>query len=525
MYLFLYRRSLTTCLALALNAVLLSSCGDGVVLSDSDLDSSNETGTVTETSAIDVQLRQRINIAGVTGDVELGRTLPAITDPLAQLGKELFFTTGLGGDMEVACVTCHHPNLGGGDDLSLSVGVGAVDPLMLGPGRVHEETGHPNVPRNAPTVFNMGLWDRSIFWDGRIENLDANPQDNGLGASIRTPDTAFGIQDLGTGGNLSSAQAHFPVTSAAEMRSTGFAVGLDNEALRERLAARIGDFGEGAGELAQNDWLQRFQSAYDEPAALATDLINFDNIAIALAEYERSMVFTDNPFNRWVAGNEEALTNEQKRGALLFFTSVEDEGAGCANCHSGDFFTDELMHTVASIQIGEGKGNGNVDDFGRERETGLLEDRYKFRTPSLLNVAVTGPYGHAGAFDTLEQIVAHYTDPVESVNAWFDRGGVCGVEQFSTMADCATLYPDARENSLLSLRQLQTNRTNGDRLFQNANMTAMQQAEIVSFLEALTDPCVENPMCMRPWVADPTDTGPDGMQLNGVDRTGTPLGR
>ncbi|MFT5893856.1 MAG: cytochrome c peroxidase, partial [bacterium] len=417
-HLFPHRRVLMTSLAITLNAILLSSCGDGVVLSDDSL----------VPSAIDAQLRQQIQAAGVTGDAELGRTLPAITDPLAQLGKELFFTAGLGGNLEVACVTCHHPNLGGGDDLSLSVGVGAIDPLMLGPGRVHEETGHPNVPRNAPTVFNSGLWDRSMFWDGRVESLDVNPQNNGLGALIRTPDTAFGIQDTSTGGNLTSAQAHFPVTSAAEMRSAGFAVGADNEALRERLAARIGSYGGGEGELVQNDWLQRFQSAYDQPEALAVDLIDYDNIAIAIGEYERSMVFTDNSFNRWVGGNNEALSDEQKRGALLFYTPVEDNGAGCSNCHIGDFFTDELMHNIASIQIGEGKGNGNADDFGRERETGLLEDRYKFRTPTLLNVAVTGPYGHAGAFDTLEQVVAHYINPGASINNWFNSGGVCGLE-------------------------------------------------------------------------------------------------
>jgi cytochrome c peroxidase len=520
-YLFPHLRALTTCVAITLNAILVSSCGDGVLVAPNQSGPATGTGT----SLIDTELRQRIQAAGVTGDVEAGRTLPAITDPVAQLGKDLFFTTGLGGNLEVSCVTCHHPNLGGGDDLSLSVGVGAVDPLVLGPGRVHEETGRPNVPRNAPSIFNIGLWDRSMFWDGRIENMDPNPQNNGLGAIIRTPDTAFGVQDIGTGGNLTSAQAHFPVTSAQEMRTASFAVGADNETLRERLAARIGNYGEGAGELAQNDWLQRFRTAYDQPAALATDLIHYDNIAIALAEYERSMVFTDNPFNRWVAGNEEALTEEQKRGALLFYTRIEDNGAGCSSCHTGDFFTDELMHNVATIQVGAGKGNGNADDFGRERETGLVEDRYKFRTPTLLNVAVTGPYGHAGAFDTLEQMVAHYINPGASVNDWFNRGGACGVEQFGTIADCATLYPEARTNSVLSLQQLQISRANGDSLFLDANLTAVQQAEIVSFLEALTDPCVEDPMCMRPWVADPTSTGSDGMQLNGVDWTGTPLGR
>ena len=514
MYLFPKRRTVITGLAISLNAILLSSCGDGVVVSTAG----------TAASLADVQLRQQIQNAGVTGDIEAERTLPSITDPVAQLGKELFFTTGLGGNMEVACVTCHHPNLGGGDDLSLSVGVGAVDNTTFGPGRVHGESGHPNVPRNAPTVFNMGFWDRSIFWDGRIENLEQNPLNNGIGASIRTPDTDFGTEDPGTAGNLTSAQAHFPVTSSAEMRSADFLVGEDNEALRARLAARLGDFGDGAGELAQNDWLSRFRTAYNVPDASAEQLINYDNIAIALAEYERSMVFTDNPFNSWLAGDENAITEQQKRGASLFFTPVEQNGAGCSNCHSGDFFTDELMHNTAALQIGEGKGDGNEDDFGRERETGLAQDRYKFRTPTLLNVAVTGPYGHAGALDTLEQVVDHYIDPAAAVNDWFDRGGVCGVAQFSAIADCATLYPNTRANSELSLEQLELSRENGDSLFLNADLTTIQRDEIVSFLEALTDPCVEDPMCMRPWVADPASNGADGLQTNGVDGTGSPLG-
>ncbi len=506
-------RTRTVCIGLVLNAMFLSSCGDGVVAAQSAIDA----------GPLDTELRQRLTPANITGDIEAERTLPAITDPIAQLGKDLFFTTGLGGDMEVACVTCHHPNLGGGDDLSLSIGVGAVDPTVMGPGRVHAESGHPNVPRNAPTVFNMGLWDRVLFWDGRIENLEPTASDNGLGGSIRTPESAFNVAAPGAGGNLTAAQAHFPVTSAAEMRTAEFLAGADNATLRARLAARLGDYGDGAGEMPVNTWLARFQAAFDEPTGSAEELIIYSNIAAALAEYERSMVFTDNPFNRWVGGDMSAMTAEQKRGAMLFYTSVADGGAGCSNCHSGDFFTDEGMHNIAAIQIGEGKGNGNVDDFGRERETGDSADRYKFRTPTLLNVSVTGPYGHAGAFDTLEQVVAHYSDPVESIDNWFARGGVCGVEQFSTMADCSTLYPDTLANTQLALQELQLDRNSGEIEFLNADLTATEQAELVSFLEALTDPCVEDPSCMSPWVADPQSLGPDGMQLNGVDMYGMPL--
>ena len=503
----------------ALCAAMLSACGEGVVL----IETPATGGASTIDNVLDAELRQRIVPAGITGDIEAGRTLPAISDPTAQLGRDLFFTTGLGGNFEVACVTCHHPNLGGGDDLSLSVGVGAVDPTLMGPGRVHAESGHPNVPRNAPTVFNMGLWDRVLFWDGRVENLELAAQDNGLNAAIRTPDTAFGLADSGAGVNLTMAQAHFPVTSAAEMRTAEFLAGEDNETLRSRLAARIGDYGAGAGEMAENGWLERFRVAFGDADGSAEDLINYDAIAMAIAEYERSMVFTDNPFNQWVAGDATALTDAQKRGGVLFFTPVNEGGAGCSNCHTGDFFTDELMHNTAAIQIGEGKGNGNVDDFGRERETGNPADRYKFRTPTLLNVSVTGPYGHAGAYDTLAQVVAHYSDPDVAIDDWFDRGGVCGVEQFSTMPDCAALYPDTRANSVLALQALEAGRGAGDNLFVNADLTEPEQSDLVAFLEALTDPCVEDPDCMSPWVADPQGRGPDGRQLNGVDRNGAPL--
>jgi len=498
------------------SALLLIGCGDGVVVSEQ----------LNGPSLIDADLRQILGEAEVTGvPPEAGRNLPSITDPLAQLGRDLFFTTGLGGNLEVACVSCHHPNMGGGDDLSLSVGVGAVDPLLMGPGRVHAESGHPNVPRNAPTVFNMGFWDKHIFWDGRIEKLGNVAENNGADGMIRTPDVAFGRVDPGAGQNLTVAQAHFPVTSAAEMRTDAFMAGADNETLRARLAARIGNYGEGAGEMGQNTWLQEFQTAFNAPNGTAEQLINYDNIALALAEYERSMVFTNTPFRRWVSGDVSALTEQQKRGAALFFTSVDEGGAGCSQCHSGDFFTDESMQNTATIQIGEGKGNGNEDDFGRERETGRVTDRYKFRTPSLLNVAVTGPYGHAGAYDTLEQMVSHYSNPAVAINEWFERGGVCGVEQFRNMPDCASLYPNTRANSQLALQQLQRNRNNGDRLFLDANLSDKQEAQIVSFLHALTDPCVEDPMCMRPWIATPNGTGPDGMQLNGVDNNGQPFAR
>ncbi len=142
--------------------------------------------------SLDAGLRAIIADQGLSGDPSQGRDLPSINDPLAQLGKQLFFTKALGGDKDAACASCHHPLLGGGDGLALSIGVGAVDPDLLGSGRSHP-SGAPNVPRNAPTTFNCAMWDQVMFHDGRLESLDKIPGRNGAGtAGIRTPDTCPG---------------------------------------------------------------------------------------------------------------------------------------------------------------------------------------------------------------------------------------------------------------------------------------------------------------------------------------------
>jgi cytochrome c peroxidase len=73
---------------------------------------------------------------------------------------------------------------------------------------------------------------------------------------------------------------------------------------------------------------------------------------------------------------------------------------------------------VAFPQIDTGKGDGvnGTEDFGRFRETGISQDLYAFRVPSLLNLEVTVPYGHAGAFASLEEVVRHYSNPVQSLD-------------------------------------------------------------------------------------------------------------
>ena len=463
-------------------------------------------------SSEDAALLLQAASLGLNGDVMAGRAVPDITtDARSQLGMRLFFNKALGGDSDSACVSCHHPLLGGGDGLSLPIGVGAVNPDLLGPGRLHAAAapgfdGGPTVPRNAPTTFNLAGWDRALFHDGRLESLLETKGANGAGGGIRTPESALGVADPGAGANLSAAQARFPVTSREEMKAFHNDA-RNNQQMRDYLAGRLGNFGAGAGELPDPAyWLNLFRIAFNVPAGTAATLITEQNIAFLIGEYERSQALVDNPWRSYLKGNLAAISSTAKQGALLFFRSPAEGGAGCASCHAGDLFSDELFHNIASPQIGRGKGDGSADDFGRFRETGVEEDRYAFRTPSLLNVAVTGPWGHAGAYTSLEAMVRHHLDPSAAL-ASYDATQLTqpGIQNLATVA--------TRGN--LALMRLGIDRAMGKPVLQNVNLNFVQIDQLLSFLATLTDPCTQDPACMAKWIPDPV-VGADtnGNQLN-----------
>ncbi|MFK5948944.1 MAG: cytochrome-c peroxidase [Methylococcales bacterium] len=477
---------------------------------------------VDTTAALDSGLSAKITDLGLTGDPTTGRTLPAITDTKSQLGMKLFFSKGLGGDQDSACVTCHHPTLGGGDNLSLSIGVEAVTPDLLGPGRRHIQTGHafdggPTVPRNAPTTFNVALWDSVLFHDGRVESVVKEAGGNGAitgGAlNIRTPDSAFGVVDATAGDNLTTAQARFPVTSPEEMRGHTYAAG-DNTTLRDALVARLdGSSIAGVDVMPLNGWQAEFDAIY----GTGSPSITFGNIAEAIGEYERSQVFVNNSWKAYVEGDTAAISEGAKEGALLFFNSVADGGANCAECHSGDFFTDEDFYATAMPQIGRGKGDGvdGTDDLGRFRETGDVNDEYAFRTPSLLNVEMYGPWGHAGGHTTLEATVKYHANPTAGIQS-YDFNQLEGSVQATNMV----------ANTQLALDKLTANRADvnfPEVTLEDVDLTDEQVGKIVMFLKALTDPCTKDASCLAQWVPNAGDSNPDGLRVLAVDNNGNEL--
>lgn len=462
------------------------------------------TGAPQTVESIDTVLRALIGEHGLTGDPIVGRDLPTIESPMAQLGRHLFFTKALSGEMDTACVSCHLPTLGGGDGLALPVGVHAVDPNLVGPGRIHYDN-TPLVPRNAPTTFNIALWDSVIFHDGRIESLDKIAGMHGSGdLGIRTPDTPLGTADPIAGNTLSMAQARFPVTSEAEMRGERFAQGEPGDVVRNYLAERLCAEGDEAIDAETSAWWQAQFTAVFGPAPTVKELITEQRIAQAIAAYEQSQIFVETPWNAYVQGNDSAIDEAAKRGALLFYRPVNEGGANCAQCHTGDFFTDEQFHVMAIPQIGPGKEDGPLgsEDYGRYRETGNVDDFYAFRTPTLLNVAVTGPYGHDGAYRTLEAMVRHTLNPRVAV-ANYDWGQL----------DPTIPIRDTKVNTRKALIHLQLQRLLDLPVVEDVALTDGEVADLLAFLATLTDPCVQDAACLAPWMQATDSPDPHALDV------------
>lgn len=454
---------------------------------------------------------------GLTGDPTTLRILPSITDPKAQLGMKLFYSKALGLDQDAACASCHHPALGGNDDLSLPIGVDAENPDLVGPGRFHLSTapnwdGGPTVSRNAPTTFNSGMWDRVMTYDGRIESLDKAVNFNGspgdFGAGIVTPDSLtddFGtlLADPNAGGNLPTALARFPVTSVEDMRGFDFLTLVTNDDVRNELAARL---------AAYAGWRAEFAAVYGD------EIITYDRIAEALGEYVRSQVFVNNAWKAFMLGDDDAISEAARRGALLFMLPTRVDGASCITCHRSDFFTDEFFHVLAMPQIGRGKGDGDTgtDDFGRFRVTAADADLYAFRTPSLLNVTETGPWGHAGAYTTLEAVIRHHLDPQTAVDNY-------DFNQLEPSIVSSGQTDEMRLNTQKALDKLATNRLIGILSIPILELTDEQVGYLVEFLKTLTDPCVQDRACLAPWIPDDTVADPDGLRLIAVDANLNPL--
>ena len=205
------------------------------------------------------------------------------------------------------------------------------DRLPVGVGHGHKKLG-----RRTPTILNAAFNELQM-WDGRFGSLEE--------------------------------QALGPMTSPDEMN-------IDAEEMLARLRANPG-------------YQQLFREAYGEAG------ITKDTVTKAIAAFERTVVSGEAPFDRFIAGEEAAISGSARRGFVLF-----NGKANCVACHSGWAFTDGSFHDIGV----------RTADPGRGRTLGLPELNHAFKTPTLRNVVERAPYMHNGSEANLREVIALYND-------------------------------------------------------------------------------------------------------------------
>lgn len=270
------------------------------------------------------------------------------------LGKTLFFDTRLSQNRTQSCATCHNPELGFGDGMSLGLGAEGK-----------------RVGRNTPHLYNLA-WNPVFFWDGRAASLEE--------------------------------QALGPIQAAGEMNMP---IGL----LIDRLQVV--------------PWYRE-----QVKAIYGSDKVTPEHVGKAIAAFERTLVSNNSPFDRYQAGDRNAMSPSAVRGLALF-----QGKAGCTKCHDGPNFTDSSFHNVGV------KGA----DAGRAKIVNEASLHGAFKTPGLRNTALTAPYMHDGSEPSLEAVVRFY-----------NRGG------------------DEKKNR--------------DPLIRELKLSAQDEADLVAFMGALTDP-------------------------------------
>ena len=375
---------------------------------------------------------------------------------LLMLGRDLFYDPILSGNREVACVTCHHPDLGTSDGLALGIGDGGFG---LGTKRQVDPKNVPEqrIPRNAQSLFNLGYSEFSVmFHDGRVERLADGSIRTPLGN--RAPDRLLPVL---------TAQAMFPVLSQDEMAGHYSENEISQAVRRGLMTGPSGAHGLLAARIAA---IPAYRDRFD---AVESDVpITYDRIAEALAAFiAHEWRADESAFDAYLCEGK-GLTAEAEKGRALFYSK-----AGCSTCHAGRFQTDHGFHAIAMPQIGPGKAERfetHARDIGRMRVTGNAEDAYRFRTPSLRNVALTAPYGHAGAYSALDDVIRHHANPIAALND-FKRTRLRlpmldGASDFRIIEDTSELAAISAANRLPP-----------------TDLTEDEIMALIAFLHALTD--------------------------------------
>lgn len=282
----------------------------------------------------DVQIRDYSNTFTPLPSNSLYPSSNPYSETKERLGELLFWDPILSGDRQTSCASCHHPDFGWADGRSLSIG---SDGIGLGPARYGFEV----TPIHSPTIMNVAF--------------------TGVTNSETTGDFVSGgyFWDLRT--STLEDQTLGPIKNPVEMLGYNFS---EQEIMAE-IVTRLQSIPE---------YVELFEQTFSIP-----DAINRENITKALATFERKIITPNSRFDRFLAGDQAVLTQQEIIGLNKFIDS------GCSRCHFGPMLSDNAIH---------------IDE--------AIIDGIVVRTPSLRNISYTAPYMHDGSRARLIDAIADY---------------------------------------------------------------------------------------------------------------------
>jgi cytochrome c peroxidase len=268
--------------------------------------------------------------------------LPPLRDGFSpeqiDLGRYLFYDRLLSGNHQLSCAQCHHPDLGFADGRTRSL---APHGAQNGKSAIHDVV----LPRGSPTLWNVGFLN-NLFWDGRAHSLEE--------------------------------QARGPLFAKNEMATT-----------KQQLERELN---------GQSIYRRLFAEAFH---LSGTDRISVELVTRALAAFESTLISVNSAYDRYAHGDEDAMTEQQKRG----FSTFRGVVLSCSQCHTPPLFTNDETEVT-----GVPNSPGLPFDAGAGAVTKQSDLRGAFRTPTLRNIARTAPYMHSGQFAKLNDAVRFYND-------------------------------------------------------------------------------------------------------------------
>ena len=307
-----------------------------------------------------------------------------LTPEKIHLGQNLFHETALGvapkmeaGMMTYSCASCHHVDAGFQAGRRQGIGDGGMGFGITGEGRIADPSyteGDLDVqPLRSPSALHVAF-QRVMLWGGK-----------------------FGAKGVNVG-----TEAFWTPGTPIENNNFNFE-GVETQALAglgvHRLKIDTTKLFEGT------DYKNYFDQAF--PNVDPEERYTQRNVALAIAAYERTLMATEAPFQQWIRGDRTAMTEKQKRGAILFFGKAQ-----CVRCHTGPALSSVDTVKFFALGMNDLVGNGVFqsnpevgDHLGRGGFTQKQEDMFAFKVPQLYNLKDSPFYGHGGSFQTIEEVI------------------------------------------------------------------------------------------------------------------------